>query len=88
MFVNTQPRYEILSQEAMAKLDKGWRRLLTEVGIEFRDQRALDLFAAHGQKVEGDVVFLDPEFVLAQAAPPLGLAQRNRLAFHIARLPA
>ncbi len=79
MFVNTQPRYEILSQEAMAKLDKGWRRLLTEVGIEFRDQRALDLFAAHGQKVEGDVVFLDPEFVLEQVAKaPSGFDMQAR----------
>ena len=33
MFVNTQPRYEILSEDAMAMLDKGWKRLVTEIGI-------------------------------------------------------
>lgn len=68
MFRNTLPRYEILSEDALEKLDRGWKRILTEVGIQFRDQHALDLLAAAGQKVEDDVVFLDPEFVLEQVA--------------------
>lgn len=68
MFRNTTPRYEILSEDALATLDRGWRRLMTEVGVQFRDQRALDLFAAAGQKVAEDVVFLDPDFVLEQVA--------------------
>jgi trimethylamine--corrinoid protein Co-methyltransferase len=62
------PRYEILSEDAMATLDGGWRRLLTELGVEFMDDRALELFRAAGQKVEGNTVFLDPEFVLEQVA--------------------
>jgi len=68
MFVNRMPRYEILSEDAMAMLDKGWRRLMTEIGVEFMDDRALDLFRKAGQKVEGNAVFLDPDFVLEQAA--------------------
>ncbi len=68
MFRNRMPRYEILSEEAMATLDRGWRRLMTEIGVEFMDQRALDLFAAAGQRVEDDKVFLDPDFVLAHVA--------------------
>ena len=68
MFRNRMPRYDILSEEAMATLDKGWRRLMTEIGVEFMDQRALDLFAAHGQRVEENKVFLDPDFVLEQVA--------------------
>src|SRR6516164_11203284 len=44
MFVNTMPRYEILSAEAV------------------------ELFRAAGQRVDGEVVYLDPEFVLAQVA--------------------
>src|SRR6188472_2251752 len=68
MFHNRMPRYEILSEDAMATLDKGWRRLMTEIGVEFMDQRALDLFAKAGQKVEDNTVFLDPDFVLAQVA--------------------
>ncbi len=68
MFVNRMPRYEILSEQAMSQLDAGWRRLVTEVGVEFMSERALELFRQAGQKVEGDTVYLDPEFVLAQAA--------------------
>ena len=52
MFVNRMPRYEILSEDAMATLETGWRRLMTEIGVEFMDDRALDLFRKAGQKVE------------------------------------
>ena len=82
MFVNKMPRYEILSADAMAALDAGWRRIVTEIGVEFMSERALELFRAAGQKVSDNTVFLDPDFVLAQAAK----APRE---FHIAaRNPA
>ena len=35
MFVNRMPRYEILSEDAVATLDGGWRRIVSELGIEF-----------------------------------------------------
>ena len=68
MFRNRMPRYEVLSEDAMATLDKGWRRLMTEIGIEFMDDRALDLFRKAGQRVEDKTVYLDPDFVLEQVA--------------------
>src|SRR6476619_4454672 len=68
MFRNTMPRYEILSEDAMAKLDAGWRRLVTEIGVEFDSDRALALFREAGQKVEDQTVYLDPEWVLEQVA--------------------
>src|SRR5689334_22218451 len=68
MFRNRMPRYEVLSEDAMAKLDAGWRRLVSEVGVEFMDERALTLFRNAGQRVEGDTVFFDPDFVLEQVA--------------------
>jgi trimethylamine---corrinoid protein Co-methyltransferase len=68
MFHNRMPRYEILSEEAMATLDRGWRKLMTEIGVEFMDDRALELFRAAGQRVEEHTVFLDPDFVLEQVA--------------------
>lgn len=68
MFVNRMPRYEILSAEAMAQLDKGWRRLITEVGVEFSSERALEVFRRAGQRVEGSTVFPDPDFVMEQVA--------------------
>ncbi len=68
MFRNRMPRYEVLSEDAMATLDKGWRRLMTEIGVEFMDDRALELFRAAGQKVDDRKVLLDPDFVLEQVA--------------------
>src|SRR5215211_1742856 len=68
MFRNRMPRYDILSEDAIATLDTGWRKLITEIGVEFMDSRALDLFRRAGQKVEENTVFLDPDFVLEQVA--------------------
>ena len=68
MFRNRMPRYEVLSEDAMARLEAGWRRLVTEIGVEFMSDRALDLFRAAGQRVEDQTVFLDPDFVLEQVA--------------------
>lgn len=68
MFVNKMPRYEILSPDAVAVLDRGWRRLVSEVGVQFAKPEAIDLFRNAGQKVEGDTVYLDPDFVLEQVA--------------------
>jgi trimethylamine---corrinoid protein Co-methyltransferase len=66
MFVNSLPRYEILSEDAMAVLDRGWRRIVTEIGIEFLLDEAVEEFRKAGQKVEGNKVVLDPEFLLEQ----------------------
>jgi trimethylamine--corrinoid protein Co-methyltransferase len=69
MFVNSLPRYEILSEEAMATLDKGWRRIVSELGIEFMLPEAVEYFRKAGQTVEGEsLVKLDPDFVLEQVA--------------------
>src|ERR1700745_88184 len=68
MFVNTMPRYEILSADSVAVLDRGWRRIVSEIGIQFAKPEAVALFATAGQQVDGDVVKLDPEFVLEQVA--------------------
>jgi trimethylamine--corrinoid protein Co-methyltransferase len=68
MFRNVMPRYDILSADAMATLDGGWRRLISEVGVEFVSDRALELFRKAGQRVEDNTVFLDPDFVLEQVA--------------------
>ena len=51
MFRNTMPRYQILSEDAMAKLEAGWRRLVTEIGVEFMSDRALELFRQAGPAI-------------------------------------
>jgi trimethylamine---corrinoid protein Co-methyltransferase len=69
MFVNTMPRYEILSEDAMETLDRGWRRIVSELGVEFLLPEAVELFRAAGQKIEGEnKVIFDPEFILEQVA--------------------
>jgi trimethylamine---corrinoid protein Co-methyltransferase len=68
VFVNRMPRYEILDAEAMEVLDRGWRRIVSEIGIEFGLPESLDAFRAAGQRVDGSVVHLDPDFVVEQLA--------------------
>ena len=80
MFRNTMPRYEILSPDALGVLDKGWRRIVSEIGVQFAKPEALELFRRAGQKVEDEVVFLDPDFVLEQVAKApreFGIQARN-----------
>jgi trimethylamine---corrinoid protein Co-methyltransferase len=68
-YVNSMPRYEILSEDAMATLDKGWRRIVSELGVEFLLPEAVEYFRAAGQTVEGEnLVKFDPEFILEQVA--------------------
>src|SRR3954447_13811594 len=50
----------------MAVLDRGWRRIVSELGVEFTMPEAVELFAKAGMKTEGDNVFLDPDFVMEQ----------------------
>ena len=44
MFRNQMPRYEILSQDAVAVLERGWKRIVSEVGIQFAKPEAIELF--------------------------------------------
>src|SRR6202161_330078 len=69
MFVNSMPRYEILSEDAMATLDRGWRRSVSELGIEFLLPEAVELLRDAGQIVEEENrVRFDPEWILEQGA--------------------
>jgi trimethylamine--corrinoid protein Co-methyltransferase len=81
MYVNAMPRYEILSEDAMEVLDRGWRRIVSELGIEFLLPEAVEAFRAAGQTVEGEnLVKLDPDFILehvAKAPREFDLQARN-----------
>ncbi len=67
-FINKMPRYEILSEESMATLTLGWKRIVSEIGIEFMSPWAIDLLRENGQTVEGENVKFDPEWILKQVA--------------------
>ena len=68
MFVNKMARYELLSGEAIEILDRGWRRIVSEIGVQFVKPEAVELFRRAGQKVDDQTVWLDPDFVLEQVA--------------------
>ena len=69
MFVNSMPRYEILSEEAMDVIDRGWRRLVSEIGVEFLLPEAVDILVKAGQTLEDENrIRFDPEFILEQVA--------------------
>jgi trimethylamine--corrinoid protein Co-methyltransferase len=68
VFLNQMPRFEPLSEEALVTIEGGWQRLGSEVGVRFDHPRAIELFRAAGQTVDGPVVRFDPGFLAAQAA--------------------
>jgi trimethylamine---corrinoid protein Co-methyltransferase len=81
VFVNRMPRYEILSPDAVDVLERGWKRIVTEIGIDFVHDEAVELFRRSGQKIDGTVVHLDPDFVLEtiKTVPPVfDLRARNQ----------
>jgi trimethylamine---corrinoid protein Co-methyltransferase len=68
VLINEMPRYEILDEAAMAELDRGWRRIVSELGVDFLHPEALAALEAAGQKVEGELVKFDPDWILEQVA--------------------
>ncbi|HEX3225743.1 MAG TPA: trimethylamine methyltransferase family protein [Gaiellaceae bacterium] len=68
MLTNTLPRYEILDEAALQELERGWRRIVSDLGIEFLYDEALDYFKAAGQDVDGQLVKFDPDWILEQVA--------------------
>src|SRR3954452_25067624 len=52
----------------MAELERGWRRIVSELGIEFLYEEALDYFRKAGQSVDGQLVKFDPDWILEQVA--------------------
>jgi trimethylamine--corrinoid protein Co-methyltransferase len=68
MFRNLMPRFEPLSEEALAVIDAGVDRLAAEVGVQFDHPQALELFREAGQSVDESCVRFDPGFLRAAAA--------------------
>jgi trimethylamine---corrinoid protein Co-methyltransferase len=80
VLINDLPRYEILDEAALAELERGWRRIVSELGIEFLHPEALAVFEDAGQEVEGELVRFDPDWILEQVAkapPEFDLQARN-----------
>jgi trimethylamine---corrinoid protein Co-methyltransferase len=68
VLINDMPRYEILDEAALAELERGWRRIVSELGIEFLHEEALGYLRTAGQQVDGELVKFDPDWILEQVA--------------------
>jgi trimethylamine---corrinoid protein Co-methyltransferase len=68
VLVNDLPRYEILDEASLAELERGWRRIVSELGIEFLHDESLDYLRNAGQDVDGQLVKFDPDWILEQVA--------------------
>jgi len=71
---------EPLSPEGMEAIHDGAMRILEEIGIEFLNEEALDLFKQAGCKVDGQTVYLDRHWVMemiAHAPPDFTVTPRN-----------
>jgi trimethylamine--corrinoid protein Co-methyltransferase len=80
VLINDLPRYEILDEGALAELERGWRRIVSELGIEFLHPDALEFLRNAGQEVDGELVRFDPDWILEQVAkapPEFDLQARN-----------
>jgi trimethylamine---corrinoid protein Co-methyltransferase len=80
VLINDLPRYEILDEAALGELERGWRRIVSELGIEFLHPDALEYLRGAGQEVEGELVRFDPDWILEQVAkapPEFDLQARN-----------
>jgi len=66
LLINELPRYEILDDSSMEELDRGWRRIVSELGIDFLHDEAVAVLAAAGQDVDGQLVRFDPDWILEQ----------------------
>lgn len=68
MFRHQLPPTEVLSEQALVTIENGWRRIVSELGVEFTHPEALEILAAAGQRVDGELVRFDPDWVLEQVA--------------------
>jgi len=58
-----RPPVEILSPTDIARLDAAWRTIISEIGVQFEHAGALALLQEAGQRVEGETVFFDADWV-------------------------
>ncbi|MFN0172043.1 MAG: trimethylamine methyltransferase family protein [Bryobacteraceae bacterium] len=57
------PVYDLLSGDSVQRLHQSSMRILSEFGIAFYDDEARSILKAHGARVDGDMVYFDPEMI-------------------------
>lgn len=62
------PKFDVLTPEQVKQVHEQSMKILNEIGVEFSYQPALDVLKAKGQKVEGQRVYFQRQFVEEQVA--------------------
>ncbi|MGL5513614.1 MAG: trimethylamine methyltransferase family protein, partial [Sporomusa sp.] len=62
------PKFNVLTPEQVQQVHEQSMKILEEIGVEFSYQPALDVLQAAGQRVEGQRVYFQKQFVEAQVA--------------------
>ena len=68
MHVHRFPLLEPVTADGLDMIERGWMRLVSEIGVRFDHPEALRVLAEHGQRIEGDIVHFDPAWVLEMVA--------------------
>lgn len=63
-----RPPVDLLSAADIAAIDAAWRTIVSELGVQFENPRALAVLAEAGQEVDGETVRFDADWVAAQVA--------------------
>lgn len=57
------PVYNLLSDGAVRRIDEASMRILSEFGIAFLDDESRAILKTHGARVDGDLVYFDPDLI-------------------------
>lgn len=57
-----------MSATDIARLDTAWREIVSEMGVQFEHPEALAILAEAGQRVEGETVYFDADWVAGKVA--------------------
>ena len=63
-----RPPVDVLSAADIARIDAAWRTIISEIGVQFEHAGALALLQEAGQRVEGETVFFDADWVASLVA--------------------
>jgi trimethylamine--corrinoid protein Co-methyltransferase len=62
------PRFSLIDEAAIQRVHNASMHILGKLGIAFYDEEAREILAAHGARVDGDMVYMDEALVMEHVA--------------------